>query len=210
MLHTPSRPARSQPFPIAVLPRPTTVDVLDGRSQIPIVPSCLDSPRSVLPSSCLPNRFQRKCDSPCWASLLSKGLALFYSEPVPRLASFLHSELLASPQGGVAARVRKCREASTDRADGVVFRLRTKRKTTPAASASVASQNFLDDAATPPCGYARRGISLACNSVRSFNRERIPSFATLSRLQHSLEGGDIGTSAKPFHQRDRSRILCQL
>src|SRR5215472_2972344 len=100
MLHTPSRPARSQPFPIAVLPRPTTVDVLDGRSQIPIVPSCLDSPRSVLPSSCLPNRFQRKCDSPCWASLLSKGLALFYSEPVPRLASFLHSELLASPQGG--------------------------------------------------------------------------------------------------------------
>src|SRR5499425_3124130 len=34
MLHTPSRPARSQPFPIAVLPRPTTVDVLDGRSQI--------------------------------------------------------------------------------------------------------------------------------------------------------------------------------
>src|SRR5215831_13882311 len=94
MLHTPSRPARSQPFPIDVLPRPTTVDVLDGRSQIPIVPSCLDSPRSVLPSSCLPNRFQRKCDSPCWASLLSKGLALFYSEPVPRLASFLHSELL--------------------------------------------------------------------------------------------------------------------
>src|SRR5215831_14715846 len=94
MLHTPSRPARSQPFPIAVLPRPTTVDVLDGRSQIPIVPSCLDSPRSVLPSSCLPNRFQRKCDSPCWASLLSIGLALFYSEPVPRLASFLHSELL--------------------------------------------------------------------------------------------------------------------
>src|SRR5215468_1072932 len=100
MLHTPSRPARSQPFPIAVLPRPPTVDVLDGRSQIPIVPSCLDSPRSVLPSSCLPNRFQRKCDSPYWASLLSKGLALFYSEPVPRLASFLHSELLAVMQGG--------------------------------------------------------------------------------------------------------------
>src|SRR5262249_44258961 len=71
-----------------------------GRSQIPIVPSCLDSPRSVLPSSCLPNRFQRKCDSPCWASLLSKALALFYSEPVPRLASFLHSELL---RGGDAA-----------------------------------------------------------------------------------------------------------
>src|SRR5262245_6426343 len=36
------------------------------------------------------------------ASLLSKGLALFYSEPVPRLAFFLHSELLeggANTQG---------------------------------------------------------------------------------------------------------------
>src|SRR5207247_2534513 len=33
-----------------------------------------------------------------------------------------------------------------------------KRKTTPAASALLASQHFLDDAATPPCGYARRGI----------------------------------------------------
>src|SRR5438093_4159342 len=30
----------------------------------------------------------------------------------------------------------------------------SKRKTTPAASASVASRNFLDDAATPPCGGA--------------------------------------------------------
>src|SRR6266516_6457882 len=35
-----------------------------------------------------------------------------------------------------------------------------KRKTTPAASASVAARNFLDDAATPPCGDARRGITL--------------------------------------------------
>src|SRR5262249_33822506 len=73
--------------------------------------------------------------------------------------------LLASPQEGVAARVRKCREASTDSADGVVFR--AKRKTTLAASASVASRNFLDDAAIPPCGDARRGISLACNSFLS-------------------------------------------
>src|SRR5204863_7308006 len=31
-----------------------------------------------------------------------------------------------------------------------------KRKTTPSASASVASQNFSDDADTPPCGDARR------------------------------------------------------
>src|SRR5215470_3375036 len=147
MLHTPSRPARSQPFPIAVLPRPTTVDVLDGRSQIPIVPSCLDSPRSVLPSSCLPNRFQRKCDSPCWASLLSKGLALFYSEPVPRLASFLHSELLASPQGGVAASSRKFCEATEADAAGVVFLFVLNRKTTPSARSVDASRHFLTRAA---------------------------------------------------------------
>src|SRR5262245_55593115 len=34
------------------------------------------------------------------------------------------------------------------------------RKTTPAASASEASRHFIDDAATPPCGDARRGLSL--------------------------------------------------
>jgi len=47
----------------------------------------------------------------------------------------------------VAERFKKHREASTDREDGVVFRMKTKRKTTPAASALVASQNFL---MTPP------------------------------------------------------------
>src|SRR6266581_6820112 len=34
-----------------------------------------------------------------------------------------------------------------------------KRKTTPSASASVASRHFLDDASTPPCGDARRGVA---------------------------------------------------
>src|SRR5437867_12562195 len=38
-----------------------------------------------------------------------------------------------------------------------------KWKTTPAASASVAARNFLDDAATPPCGRARRGITRDSN-----------------------------------------------
>src|SRR5437773_9586841 len=52
--------------------------------------------------------------------------------------------LLASPQGGVAEQSIKCREASADCEAGVVFRLRTQRKTPPAASASVASQNFLE------------------------------------------------------------------
>src|SRR5213080_4695297 len=79
-----------------------------------------------------------------------------------------HIPLLASPQGGVAERVTKYREASADREAGVVFRSKTKRKTTPAAAAlleaaryragasRVASQHLIDDAATPPCGDARR------------------------------------------------------
>src|SRR5947208_984748 len=75
-----------------------------------------------------------------------------------------HIPLLASPQGGVAERVTKYREASADREAGVVFRSKTKRKTTPAAAASVASQYLIDDAATPPCGDARRGMALDCNS----------------------------------------------
>src|SRR5205823_8139860 len=74
-----------------------------------------------------------------------------------------HIPLLASPQGGVAERVTKYREASADREAGVVFRSKTKRKTTPAAAASVASQYLIDDAATP-CGDARRGMALDCNS----------------------------------------------
>src|SRR5262249_7160997 len=50
-----------------------------------------------------------------------------------RLIEFQASDipLLASLQGGVAARIRKCREASTDSADGVVFRLRTKKENHP-------------------------------------------------------------------------------
>src|SRR5207247_6809164 len=90
--------------------------------------------------------------------------------------------LLASPQGGVAEQSIKCREASADSETGVVFRMRTKRKTTPAASASleaaryracasrVASRYFLDDAATPPCGDARRGITRADRN--SFTRSQ--------------------------------------
>jgi len=47
--------------------------------------------------------------------------------------------LLASPQGGVAERSRKYREASPDRRE--------------------AQARFLDDADTPPCSDARRGIA---------------------------------------------------
>src|SRR5207247_11134239 len=43
------------------------------------------------------------------------------------------------------------------------FSDKNKRKTTPSASASVASRNFFDDSDTPPCSDARRGIALDCN-----------------------------------------------
>src|SRR5438876_1239595 len=60
-------------------------------------------------------------------------------------ATVRHIPLLASPRGRGG------------------FPIDRKRKTTPAASALVATQHFLDDAATPPCGDARSGIlSDAC------------------------------------------------
>src|SRR5947208_14210138 len=84
-----------------------------------------------------------------------------------------HIPLLASPQGGVAERVTKYREASADREAGVVFRSKTKRKTTPAAAASVASQYLIDDAATPPCRAARRGMALDCNSFTAVTKAKL-------------------------------------
>src|SRR5262245_19364015 len=92
--------------------------------------------------------------------------------------------LLASPQGGVAERSIKCREASADREDGVVFfpLEQRKGKPTPAASASVAAQNRFYDAASPPCGDARRGIKAPQFVLpRSFrvNDRLIPFFELL-------------------------------
>ena len=104
-----------------------------------------------------------------------------------------HIPLLASPQGGVAERVTKYREASADREAGVVFRSKTKRKTTPAAAAlleaaryragasRVASQYLIDDAATPFLrlraaalalrgGDARREMALDCNSFTAVTK----------------------------------------
>src|SRR5437867_4128757 len=67
------------------------------------------------------------------------------------------SPLLASPQGGVAERSKNIAKHPLIAKPGW-FSDRNKRKTTPAASVLMASQNFLDDAATPPCGDARRGL----------------------------------------------------
>src|SRR5205809_7982808 len=93
-------------------------------------------------------------------------------EHIPLLASPPRSASAAarSLKKGVAERVTKYREASADREAGVVFRSKTKRKTTPAAAASVASQYLIDDAATPPCGDARRGMALDCNSFTAVTK----------------------------------------
>src|SRR5215472_354000 len=67
--------------------------------------------------------------------------------------------LLASPQGGVAERTRKCREASFESEDGVVFRAR-RAENHPGCVGFGGFALILDDAATPPCGDARRGLRL--------------------------------------------------
>jgi hypothetical protein len=72
------------------------------------------------------------------------------------------SPLLVSPQGGVAERSKNGAKRPLNARPGW-FSDDTKRKTTPAASASEASRNFLDDAATPPCGDARRGLGFNSN-----------------------------------------------
>src|SRR5439155_8246931 len=82
------------------------------------------------------------------------GLNQFESTP--------YSPLLASPQGGVAERSKNIAKHPLIAKPGW-FSDENKRKTTPSASASVASRNFLDDADTPPCGDARRGITLDSN-----------------------------------------------
>ena len=71
--------------------------------------------------------------------------------------------LLASPQGGVAASLVKCREATETDAAGVVFLFVLNRKTTPGLALSGGFAIFFDRSATPPCGDARRGIAPADN-----------------------------------------------
>src|SRR6266566_2355749 len=80
------------------------------------------------------------------------------------------SPLLASPQGGVAERSRNIAKHPLIAKPGW-FSDGNQRKTTPTASVFVATRNFLDDAATPPCGDARRGLPRLDSS--SF----IPSYA---------------------------------
>src|SRR5215813_2569920 len=76
---------------------------------------------------------------------MSRSFGLAYSPPC-----------ITARRGGRA--INKMSRSLCDREAGVVFRLRTKRKTTPSASVLVASRHFINDAATPPCGDARRGM----------------------------------------------------
>src|SRR5437868_15485605 len=64
----------------------------------------------------------------------------------------------------------RCREASFFGADGVVFRSQQKENH-PDCVASVAPRHSLDDAATPPCGDARRGI--ACLAILATTRQSL-------------------------------------
>ncbi len=54
----------------------------------------------------------------------------------------------------------RSREATLFRADGVVFLFVLNRKTTPASRSAEASRNLFNRSATPPCGNARRGMTL--------------------------------------------------
>src|SRR5205809_1667826 len=64
-----------------------------------------------------------------------------------------------------------------------------KWKTTPAASASVAARNFIDDAATPPCGDARRGIAALLQLIHSFYDSTYSSMWHSSQFVHTSSGG---------------------
>ena len=70
--------------------------------------------------------------------------------------------LLASPQGGVSASSTNFAKPPKLTQTGW-FSFCSYRKTTPSSRSADASRYFLDRSATPPCGDARRGVTLDCN-----------------------------------------------
>jgi hypothetical protein len=70
--------------------------------------------------------------------------------------------LLASPQGGVAERLKNIAKHPLNARPGW-FSDKNKKENHPGCVASVASRYFFDDTATPPCGDARRGLTLYSN-----------------------------------------------
>jgi hypothetical protein len=112
--------------------------------------------------------------------------------------------LLASPQGGVAEQSKNVAKLPLIARPG--WFSDTKRKTTPSASASEASRNFLDDAATPPCGVARRGLALnsnlftpseACDYVPG--QHVVAGFSPRSLNVSQIEAIERAVHCDPFH-----------
>jgi catechol 2,3-dioxygenase-like lactoylglutathione lyase family enzyme len=68
-----------------------------------------------------------------------------------------NSPLLASAQGGVAERSRNAAKHPLIAKPGWFSDI-NQRKTTPASSDSMAARHFINDAATPPSGDARKGL----------------------------------------------------
>src|SRR5205085_9699721 len=84
----------------------------------------------------------------------------------PRSTLFPYTTLFRSKEGWLRGQIRS-REATLFRADGVVFLLVLKRKTTPASRSADASRNLFDRSTTPPCGDARRGIDRKSTRLNS-------------------------------------------
>src|SRR5262249_34537435 len=83
-------------------------------------------------------------------------------EDVNELRSRVYSPpCITARRGGCVSR-KYCEAAETDAA-GVVFLCVLNRKTTPASLTFGCCAAFLNRSATPPCGDARRGITLNCN-----------------------------------------------
>src|SRR5207237_6523006 len=92
-----------------------------------------------------------------------------------------HIPLLASPQGGVAARSnKKSRSYLVPRRRGG-FPFRPQSENHPGLAISGGFAKSFDRSATPPCGDARRGMTLASTFVHKL--------ADLSQIDVSRYGG---------------------
>ena len=90
--------------------------------------------------------------------------------------------LLASPQGGVAARSRKLRAATLASRRRGGFPIEAKGKPPRPLPTGRLRDIFLEVASTPPCGDARRGISLFKHWSCRYISADLPSPAAKNRL----------------------------
>src|SRR5437016_3888566 len=111
--------------------------------------------------------------------------------------------LLASPQGGVAERLKRFRGASADREAGVVFRLRTKKENRPVcAEQGSFATSYLT--AQPPLLAVMQGgeYSSACNSFTpSLARDYIEKYGNRRLV------GPRSTIVRPISIATRNCIL---